>query len=311
MKIIPITKTFFKNYSTRTDRVFLWLTLLTLLCGGLCSALNQLFFHYPTILLFATHIDTLSWFQTAALTFLCGGFLFYGMTIRTETPRASTFLWGLGLFSWCAFANLVVINGIQSTPFTPIDPLLVKIDHAFGIHSAALMAWTHNHPFIHDTLNFIYKGLVLELIGIPLALTLFNGRHALSIFYLAFMMTCLIGCFIYYFFPTMAPSGIIHSPYFSHEQQDTSMRFHQIHAFIKPTVADGGLIAFPSFHVIWAVLLTYACRARKLFLYPVAIFNVLLIISTVMLGWHYVTDVIGGIIIAVFGIIWAEWITTK
>ena len=69
------------------------------------------------------------------------------------------------------------------------------------------------------------------------------------------------------------------------------------------------MIAFPSFHVTWAILLTYACRAKKIFFYPVALYNLILIISTVLLGWHYAMDVIGGVVLAIAGIAAGEWVS--
>lgn len=302
---------FFKNYSTRTDRVFLLLTLITLLLGTLFAVLNVVFFRYPTILLFATSVDMWGWMQSLLLIVLCTNFFFYGMYIRERTPRSATFLWGLGLLAWAGIANLVIVNSIQSTPFTPIDVSLIHLDRLLGIHTSKLMLWTHDHPSIYRILDWVYNALLFELLGIPIVLTLFSARKELSIFYLAFMMTSLIGCLIYYFWPTMAPSGLVHSPYFSSAQEHTSLRFHQIHTFIRPHVADGGLIAFPSFHVIWAVLLTNACRAKKIFFYPAVAYNTLLILSTVMLGWHYLPDVIGGMVIAVAGILFAEYINNK
>jgi membrane-associated phospholipid phosphatase len=203
---------------------------------------------------------------------------------------------------------MLIANGVQTTPCTPIDPLLVTIDRWMGINTTTLKSWTHKHPDFHYLFNAIYEKLAFEIIAILFFLTVFNRRRELSVFYIAQMSSMIIGCAIYYFFPTMAPSGIIHSPYFSHAQHDTSLRFYQLHHFLKITSQDGGLIAFPSFHVIWAILLTNTCRAWKIIFYPVACFNSILIISTVFLGWHYATDVIAGFVLAIAAILFANWV---
>ena len=55
-----------------------------------------------------------------------------------------------------------------------------------------------------------------------------------------------------------------------------------------------GLIAFPSFHTIWAILLALAFRhRRRLFVVAVAL-NLVVILSTLTTGWHYLSDVLGG-----------------
>lgn len=307
MKIIGVTRHFFKHYITFPDRVFILLVTISMIIGFALIALNQVDFHYTTILLFATHVSTVSWTK-GFLAFIFGlVFLIYGMYVRRESPRASTFIWGLGLFFWCLLSNLVLTNSIQATPFPPIDATLVKIDQWMGLNTPALMAWTHRHPLLHHVLRFSYNAIVFELLGIPLLLTILCKRNILGTFYIAIMVTLLIGSLIYYFFPTMAPSGIFHSPYFSLSQDDTSIRFHEVHAYLKVTSTNGGLIAFPSFHVIWAILLTNCCRGKKIIFYPMACFNLMVISATVFLGWHYLTDVIAGFILAMAGIWFAAW----
>jgi membrane-associated phospholipid phosphatase len=302
---------FFSRYVTFFDRVFISLTVFSLIIASILFLLNKTDFHYNTVVLFATDISSLTWLQSFSTILLSLIFLFYGMYIRNESPWASTFIWGLGLFFWCMLANMLLVNSIQATPFSPIDPWLLKADRWMGINTSVLMEWTHNHPDFHKLFNFTYLALLFELIGIPMILTFFNGRKSLSVFYIAQLSTMIVGSLIYFFFPTMAPSGIVHSPYFSHAQDDTSLRFLQIHHFLKPTSTDGGLIAFPSFHVIWAILLVNACRAKKIFFYPILCFNIILIIATVFLGWHYVTDVISGVILALLGIAFGNWVYKK
>jgi membrane-associated phospholipid phosphatase len=65
-----------------------------------------------------------------------------------------------------------------------------------------------------------------------------------------------------------------------------------------------GLITFPSFHTIWAILLTVAYRQ------PVAracsgVLNGVVILATLTTGWHYLSDVLAGILICLV-ICWAS-----
>ena len=303
----PIRK-FWQTYTTFPDRIFVMLVSFGVIVTVILVAFNQLDFHFTTVPVFATNIPSIS-ITSGILTLAFSTFcLFYGMFIRTKLPRSSTFIWGMGLLFWTVFIDLIWANGLQATPFSPIDNTLVKIDQWMGINTPAMMAWTHNHPHIHHALNFIYDSISLELILIPLSLAIFNARKSLGIFFIAQLFSYFIGGMIYYFFPTMAPSGILHSPYFSLAEHDTSMRFYQVHHFLKVTTAKGGLIAFPSFHVIWAILLTYACIGKKIIFYPMLCYNLILMAATVFLGWHYFTDVTGGFILGLGAIFFAEWV---
>lgn len=297
-----------KTYSTLVDRVFVALVILNILFGTILIAINHLNFHFTTVLFFETHVTSLSWFQGVCIALLSTFFLLYGIYIRKISPRASTFIWGLGLFFWCLMANMILTNGIQATPFSPIDITLIKIDRWMGVNTPALMAWTHHHPVWHFVFRLAYNALPIELIGFLIILTLLSAKNELSVFYIAQLSTIFIGGMIYYFFPTIAPSGIFHSPYFSATQHDTSIRFYDVHHFITLPTDQGGLISFPSFHVVWAILLVNCCKAKKIIFYPVACFNVLLITSTVFLGWHYFVDVFSGIVLAVLGIVFANYV---
>jgi membrane-associated phospholipid phosphatase len=62
-----------------------------------------------------------------------------------------------------------------------------------------------------------------------------------------------------------------------------------------------GLISFPSYHTVLAVLLTHAHRRSKL-LIPIAAINGVMLLSIPPFGGHYLTDMIGGAIVALLAI---------
>lgn len=292
---------FFSRYSTFPERLILILLMCGVILGSGLIAINHFDFQYTVA----------SWNYQKMLSFgvLFLVFIFWGMYIKKEAPRSATFLWGFGLYFWSFVITSAVTQGVQATPFPPIDEYLIKADQWFGIHTPAIMTWTHAHPWINHVLTTIYYTLAWELLAIPAVLICVNARHTLTIFFLAVLFSFYIGVLIYYFFPTMAPSGIFHSPYFTKDQHATSLSFFQVHHHLKITDIHGGLIAFPSFHVIWAIILTYCCRAKKYFFYPVLVYNFILICATVLLGWHYFVDVLSGIVLAMAGIYAAEKIS--
>jgi hypothetical protein len=62
--------------------------------------------------------------------------------------------------------------------------------------------------------------------------------------------------------------------------------------------AAQGLITIPSFHVVFAVLFAWAFR-RERWVYPVAVaLNAGVIAATFPVGWHYLTDLAGGGVLA-------------
>jgi hypothetical protein len=63
-----------------------------------------------------------------------------------------------------------------------------------------------------------------------------------------------------------------------------------------------GLISFPSYHTVLAVLLTYAHRRSSL-LPPVALVNIVMLFSIPTIGQHYLVDMIAGIAVAMLAIV--------
>ena len=232
-----------------SDYILMALVMIIIALSGIFYAYNEFDFHYTTHLIFATNIQAMSWIDIVMLIIFGLILFFYGIGVRKLYPYSATLIWGIGAYFWVLLANMLFANALQSTPFPPIDHTLIKIDQWMHINSAALMRWTHEHNYIHAVFMVVYNFLEYELVFLPVMLILFGARRRLTVFFIAQLSSYLIGGLIYYFWPTMAPSGIIHSPYFLPEQHDTSMRFYDVHHFIKTNATDGGLIAFPSFHV--------------------------------------------------------------
>ncbi|NDH69417.1 MAG: phosphatase PAP2 family protein [Gammaproteobacteria bacterium] len=199
------------------------------------------------------------------------------------------------------FFMMVVVTiatiAIQYTPFPTIDKQIVAFE-AFGhIHLETLINWTHNHPTLNHYLWLTYNSLPYQMCYFPLFVIFMKRSNILHEYFFLMLFCTLIGFTFYYFFPTAAPASVINSPYFIDEQRATELKFFQIHHYIPTTTNDGGMIALPSFHVIWAWLCLYITRFSPLLFILVLPITSLLLASCVLLGWHYLTDVLGAIVV--------------
>ncbi len=186
-------------------------------------------------------------------------------------------------------------NAAQYTPFSVIDPYIISLEQTYHIDMKAILLMTHNKPYLSLILQKIYDTLPYQMIYIPLALIVTKRFDYIREYYFLILVTAIIGFTCYYFFPTMAPASLIVSPYFSESQLATGLKFMQIHHHIPPTTLEGGLIALPSFHVIWAWLCQYSLKSWPIVFYLMLPINCLLILSCVLLGWHYLIDILGGV----------------
>ena len=112
-------------------------------------------------------------------------------------------------------------------------------------------------------LNLCYNSIELQLVVAPFVAALAHDRRRLRVFLYGIVYSSIAGSLIYYFFPSSGPAGIFQSPDFLPVQRLTQIKFEQVHHFQPVTTLLGGLIAFPSFHVCWSVLATYAALPRK------------------------------------------------
>ena len=214
-----------------------------------------------------------------------------------KSPIMARFTRGYTLYFFALFATAIYINAIQFTPFKTIDNSLLNIEKLLGINVLEIVRLMNKYPKIKQILEILYDTITVELFIIPFVLSALKAQKRLNEFLLGILISVLVGGLFYYFFPTTAPYSMFQTNDFLAEQKDTFLKFVQIHNHIKPTTSQGGMIAMPSFHVIYALIIIYATRKNKSLYYIAMPINIVAIFSTILLGWHYILDVIGGIIL--------------
>ncbi len=269
-----------------------------LLAAIVMRLLNAHLFHYTVVpfpALLAASIPGL------VITWLFSGWL------RQRWPRTGSVLSCITQVFLYVCVAAFVIPSLLLTPFKIIDPALLHLDQRIGFSTVAFMQWTFSHPWLHHLLTMSYSTWMPELLLTPIVLAFFKDQLEIDRYLLATFVSFFIGGLIYYFWPTIAPAGVLHNQRFLQEQYDLILRFQQVHQHIPVTTYDGGLISFPSFHVITALLVLYAFRKYAPLFYPLLLLNILLIVSTMALGYHYVVDVIAALILAPMSI----WMAVK
>lgn len=203
----------------------------------------------------------------------------------------------LGFFYLSMLAIGLLTNAVQFTPFPPIDHYIVVFEHRLGINMASIVKWTSQHPLLRNLAVAIYDSLPTQMSFLPIMMIVFMRLNTVLEYCSLMLISAIIGFTLYYFFPTTAPASVISSPFFTTAQHATGIKFAEIHHYITPSTLQGGMIALPSFHVIWAWFCLYLVRGVPLFFWLLLPVNTVLVISCVFLGWHYPIDVAASIII--------------
>jgi membrane-associated phospholipid phosphatase len=152
------------------------------------------------------------------------------------------------------------------------------------------------YPLFGALLLGAYNSAIPQMIILLLFLSATKEQGRLDAFVLRFILGTLITLVMFYFWPA---KGTVYCGLPTPEDyQPILTTLDQLRAGVTTISCQGtlGLVTFPSFHAIWAVLLIAAFYRHALFL-PMLILNVLMLWSTMTVGMHYSGDVIVALLI--------------
>lgn len=195
---------------------------------------------------------------------------------------------------------------------TTLDLELYRLDHSlFGVEPAIAMDAVVNASTT-EWFAFFYYGyfFVLALHVIPI---LMFSRHARLIgeFALGMLLVFCIGHIGYMLVPGFGPYRAM-ADQFQHALPSGMWL-----DLVMVTVASGGaqMDIFPSLHTAaptFIAMYSFRHRDKLPFKYTwpvVAVYAVNIIIATMFLRWHYVIDVVAGLLLAVSALKGAAWLT--
>ena len=201
-------------------------------------------------------------------------------------PNLALMVKNYSLYFLAFFSFLVLLDGVQYTPFPPIDHFLSFMDQSMRVKETQLIDWTYAHPLLVSTLHLAYHSVVLQWLFMPFILFCINKQQWFNFYLIATLLGFLLGALVYYFFPSVGPAAIFSDVHFNQAQIDRVVNFKEIHHYLMvKTMGGGEMIIFPSFHVLWAVINLYFLRKAPAFLsVPLILINVAAIIGTLFVG---------------------------
>lgn len=181
------------------------------------------------------------------------------------------------------------------------DGYLSRLDLLLGVNVAHIFAWAPQHS-IGQYANASY-GLLTYLILLAILLPILTGRvRDAQRFVTANVIAFAVSLPIFALMPAVGPwFGGHFVP--TEGQVDCQNALLLLRQPGPRTFGNAGIICFPSFHAIWAVLCGYALWASRWFRIPAFVLSCLILFSTVSTGWHYFSDVAAGGVIAALSIL--------
>lgn len=194
------------------------------------------------------------------------------------------------------------------------DEHLIAIDQSLGFDWKAYIGWVNQNPRLADILTFAYTSAGAQMLGLLIFLFILGNTLHIQRFTALFIIGSLITIVIANSFPAVAGyvyyqidisqyPGLHPAAERAHEAVLMGMRDHSMNVFRFPVK---GIVTFPSFHSTVAVWLVYACWPLGWLRWLSIPLNLLVLMSTPVDGGHYLVDVIGGVLLALAGIWFAQ-----
>ena len=286
---------FYQKHFGEADNLILNLEFTVAVFGCVFILLNAITFQYR-----GEHYLSYHWLWLVPLFFATALFSNHWFKI---TPNLAFILKSYCLYFLGLFAFLVMTDGMQYTPFPPIDNLMNAADQALQIKETAMLQWVHVHPVLLTMLRVTYHSLWLQWLLAPILLFFLLGKRQVYLFLVISLLAFSIEAGIYYFFPTIGPASLYSSPLFNSEEINAMMNFKQVHQYLLLGDFDAPFVSCPAFHVLLAVIAIFVYRKVPIAIFaPILLFNLAAMIGTLVLGWSYAINIVGSIIIALIAI---------
>ncbi|OAI53495.1 hypothetical protein AYO44_15945 [Planctomycetaceae bacterium SCGC AG-212-F19] len=196
-------------------------------------------------------------------------------------------------------------------PFPLQDELFVRIDRAIGLEVTDVLHWLETSPGLTLFLSVSYALLIPLMTAAIVAPPMVDRMSASKEYIIASMVAALISMPIFAVLPAIGPwtqYGYSASPA-QRSCEQTLLGLKQPGAFLMDVTYADGLICFPSFHAILAILAGVALWPVPYLRWPAAVLASLITVSTLTTGWHYVIDVLAGLVVVVICVAAAKLFT--
>jgi membrane-associated phospholipid phosphatase len=227
---------------------------------------------------------------------------------RIGNPRAAGFLESVGLLYGQGLVAILAIAPLAAISLPFADQQLVYADHILGFDWYAFALW--NRPVL-PFLKLFYTSFVWQPALVLLVLFRTGQDDRAWRLVAAAALALVITVFLFPFAPAEGPFIYFHLGPNDLPNLHAGWRAPEILHLIKDHGARRlddklveGLVSIPSYHAAACLLLAWASwklrRARWLFL----VLNLLMAFSTIVVGAHYLVDIIAGVIVGA-GALWA------
>lgn len=276
----------YKRYKP-IEIIYIGLILSTLIIYLVIFCVNHLYVHYPNSgkisKFFAIH-SLLVWTYVACM-------------LRRRFPKTSDMIMLISLtIMSIANASFFVAICILS-PMPMITSSLVHFNHLLHFNELHWVLWTKTQPHLLKALTWSYWQLYHCTIVTIIILCLRRARTEMMLLCITNITVEIVGFLLFYFYPSLPIASTWKNIPMHPNDILTIKVFYDMRHHITPHFLCAP-VEFPSFHVIWATICAISMRNNKYLLAIFGLYAAFVYAATILLGWHFIADVICGACIA-------------
>lgn len=236
---------------------------------------------------------------------LFGLHIYYGRV--RQVARLELLTGSMALLLWSAATAGIIAHAGMRLRMPLVDDILARADRAIGIDTPGVVLAFAGHPFVGNVLYVVYLSAVPAVVIAALVLSLAGRARRLwelILGYCSGLVACALASTAWPALANFVHAGL--TPNQTAGLPPSAGRFFldSVRYFrdgnnpvVDPRQFDG-VVTFPSFHTIMALIVAYACRGAGMASWLVYAWAAVLIVSTVPIGGHYVIDLWAG------GLLW-------
>ena len=210
------------------------------------------------------------------------------------------------VFLFVAYSNLIAAipllrPGLFDGWFYRLDQLLFLGHDPLELVSRIRTEWFVT--LMQRSYLFLFFFILFGLSGT----FLFGSVREMERTLFSFVLVYAVGTIGYYLTPSVGPAFYNETSHLFRHCADSALKLSLYNAYVEfcrhphtaPVFPFNGLAAFPSLHVAQMAIFLYSLwRCEKVLAWLLVLPCFLLTVATVYLGWHYVVDIPGGLLVA-------------
>jgi hypothetical protein len=239
---------------------------------------------------------------------MLAGIVFYRWRKERRLQSLLTFVF------WSLVFGLLYIPPMYLAARCPVpfqDDKLAAMDRALGLEVPVVLQWAAEWPRAKWFLDFCYDTLLFLVVTAILLPPVCGRTRRAKEYLIAGIASAFLSFPLFALMPAVGPWRYHGYPPTPDQQKVTEIitALKSQESFVLDYFDFEGIISFPSFHTVLALLAAFALWSVPYVRWPAALLAGLIVLSTVTTGWHYLVDVWAGVVIAGVSCILAKGFT--